>query len=636
MAEMNPVSDTHALLESMLQRLRLNAQTNNSSPAHMQTCSPSGESNAGPVESSTVYQFGISSNSKQQDGQASVWNPWTQQSSHSESALTPVVKQPVRRISKNSSGFYVKPKRPPLIWGEQKHFALEKNDDATSWVGDNQMSGPAKKQQLSVEGETSLNAVSPSLYKTESYQNPPDLLAPTLTTSPAVLEQPEVKGQSGTWSWGARTKINESTRFHEPSGRTPKTSRRTWGAKRWAQNVKERWRERHKGTLPGQIDDGERPAQNEVQSNRSSLSVPIEVNDTPTELTETTDIRHEEICTAQDEDSPGSLSYMSDSLLSFGSTSNLMEEIFSGTQWAQFLSVNSTKPDQSNEPPNTFNQSREEELHSKWTHKDTTNSHLASTEPSLPKSFEQDMASDKQTEASQMSDTDLSTHPLETSDPFTNHSQYPNPYESYNSEESNEQPQFSQPDPNEAKATEHIDQHGMSRQVSDPSHNHPQGGTEDFIPLLDLSYARQIKRQSITSHGSLSRKREHWTKRRELFEPTTQDMEDEEHGGSFMPTEPVSSPSPTSSLNSLVDSVSENSESEDLETAVKKRRMEDTRRVRFSEVVTILPPSYLPESDGDNDDEETENVLQEEPSPRQSFPKWIVSLKPKSTGKYKF
>ncbi|KAL0176699.1 hypothetical protein M9458_029029, partial [Cirrhinus mrigala] len=110
------------------------------------------------------------------------------------------------------------------------------------------------------------------------------------------------------------------------------------------------------------------------------------------------------------------------------------------------------------------------------------------------------------------------------------------------------------------------DQHGTSSQVYDPSHNQPQSRMEDYIPVLDLSYAKPIKRQSVTSHGSLSRKREHWTKRRESFEPTTQDMEDEQHGGSF--TAPH--PSPASSLNSILDSVSEDSEYEDLETVVKK------------------------------------------------------------------
>ncbi len=168
-----------------------------------------------------------------------------------------------------------------------------------------------------------------------------------------------------------------------------------------------------------------------------------------------------------------------------------MEEIFSETEWAQFLSVNSTKMHQSKELPNTNNQSWEEEMRSKWTHENTTNYHLYSTQPSLPESFAQDTASDKQTETSQMSVTDLPTNPLQT-DPFTNQSQNTNliPNESHNSEQSNRQSHYSQLDPNESKATEYSDPQPMSSQVSDPSHNQPQDGTEDFIPLLDLSYAK--------------------------------------------------------------------------------------------------------------------------------------------------
>lgn len=240
--------------------------------------------------------------------------------------------------------------------------------------------------------------------------------------------------------------------------------------------MKESWRERHRNTLTRQRDDGERQAQNDVQSNRSSLLVPIDVNDTRTALTETTEIHHEEINTALGEDGPGSLSYMRDSLFSFGTTS----------EWAQFLSVNSGKADQS---------------------------------------------------------------------------------------------------------------------------------------------SQSLKRLSVTSHESLNRKREHWTKRRESSEHTTEDMEDEEHGSSFTAAQP-SNPSPATSLNLLLSSISQ--DFEDCETAVKKRRMEDTRRVRFSEEVIILP-----ESDDDNDDEENENNWQEEPSPRSAFPKWIVSLKSRR-GKYKF
>lgn len=264
MEELNPVSNTHALLESMLQKLQLNPETNSSSHADMETCSPC--ETAEDSSKTTVNPFGFSSKSKERDGSISVWNnrenPWTQQSSHFGGALTP--KQPVKRISKHNSGFSTKPKRPPLIWGEHNRFTSERADDVTSWVGDDQMPRPEKMQQFSLEGNTSSNV--PPLYKTESFRNPPDLLAPTLTSSSSVVEKAEVKGQSGTWSWVAVNEKIEGIKPHEQSGKTTKTSRKKWGeAKRWAQNVKERWRERHRSTMTRQRDDGERLAQNEVQ-----------------------------------------------------------------------------------------------------------------------------------------------------------------------------------------------------------------------------------------------------------------------------------------------------------------------------------------------------------------------------------
>ncbi|KAK7141617.1 hypothetical protein R3I93_015691 [Phoxinus phoxinus] len=592
MEELNPVSETHALLESMLQKLQLNTETNSRSHADMQTCSP--YETAEDSSKTTVHPFG-----NEQDGSTSVWNrranPRTQQSSHFGGALTP--KQPVKRISKHNSGFSTKPKRPPLMWGEHNRFT---SDDVTSWVGDDQMPRPEKMQQFSLEGNTSSNV--PPLYKTESFRNPPDLLAPTLTSSSSVVEKPEVKGQSGTWSWVAVNEKIEGIRPHEQSGKPAKTSKKKWGgAKRWAQNVKERWRERHRSTMTRQRDDGERLAQNEVQSNLSSVSGPIYVNNTPTAPTETTDIHYEPINRALDEDGPASLSYMSDSHFSFGTTSNLMEEIFSGTEWAQFLSGNCTTQDQSNEPQIIINQSREEHRISKWTQNYTTDSHLGMSKPSLSGSLASGKPVYNQTEMSQMSGpsshvTDLTTNPLQTSDPFTNGLQNGNLKlsESHHSEKSNEQSQFSLLDPNESTATEHSDPQLMSSQVSDPN----QGGTEDFIPLMDLSFIKPMGRSSIKSYGSLSRKREHWTKRRDPFEHTTQDMEDEDHSSSFMATETSDSPAP--SLYSLMDSISVS------ETVVKKRRMEDTqRRVRFSEEeVIILPPSYLPENDNDDDDED--------------------------------
>jgi len=151
-----------------------------------------------------------------------------------------------------------------------------------------------------------------------------------------------------------------------------------------------------------------------------------------------------------------------------------MEEIFSGTEWAQFFSICSTMQDQSNEPQININQSREEQQKSKWTHNYPTD-----TKPVY-----------NQTKMSQMSVpssyvTDLTKNTLQTSDPFTNVLQNGNLKlsKSHHSKQSNEQSQFSQLDPNKSKETDHSNPQLMSSQVPEPN----QGGTEDFIPLLDFS-----------------------------------------------------------------------------------------------------------------------------------------------------
>ncbi|XP_051506144.1 uncharacterized protein zgc:113229 isoform X3 [Myxocyprinus asiaticus] len=502
-----------------------------------------------------------------------------------------------------------------------------------------------KRQQFSLKGETKgvYNSSVLPLYKTEPYRNPPDLLAPTLATSTSVLDKPEVKGQSGTWSWDTEKEKNEGTRVHEESGK--RTSKKKWrDAKRWAQRVKERWRERHRSTETRQRDDGERQVQSEVlQSNLSPISMPIDVN-TTTAVTENPNIHNEPINTELDESTLCSLSDMSENLFSFG-TSNLMEEIFNGTKWAQFLTVNCTTQDQSQESP-SISQSCKEEWNGKWNHTKTIDSHSGMTqaETSFPESFTQDMAFNmhvnNETEMSKISVlssdfNDLSANQSQTSDLFTNQLQTTNLSfnESQKSKQTSKQSQFSHQLSYKSTANEHsvpqlisIQQSHSQPQVSDTSHNQPQGGKEVFIPILD-SYVKPMDRSSIKSHGSLSRKREHWTRRRNPFEDSSQDMEDEYHCRS------TSSISPMSTLTSLQNSVSEDSDSyKSLETVIKKMRMEESRHVRFAEEVVILPPSFISE----DEDDCLEDDCPEEPSPRSSFPKWIGSLKVKQTRKYKF
>lgn len=643
MAELNPVPSTHVLLESMLQKLRLNTQSSNSSQTDIQTNSPSVEFDAVTrQDSSEVYQFGCpSNNSGEQDRRSSVWNnasmwnesPWSHQSSQFVSTSTPNSNNPFRKVRKHV--FSPKPKRTPL-WRGHNNFTPERDNDVNSWAGQEGTPRLEKYNQISLDGENRdvLDPGVPPLFKTEPYQKPPDLLAQTLPTSTSVWETPEVRGHSGTWSWG----VGPDT------GKTTKASKKKWGeAKRWAKKVKERWREKHRGTENEPGDDGETQGMNEeVQRNLSSLSGPIDVNNTTTEQIDNSYIHNEPIDTGVDEAGTSSLTFMSENLFTF-STSDLMEEIFSGTQWAQFLSGNSTTWDQSNESSSNINQSGEEEWTGKWEHTDTTNSHLGMTQEqmSLPDSFTQDMAVDEPVYGtSQISVTELTRSQLQTADLYTNHLQSADLSlnDTHNSEQMNEQSQFFHQPSNESENSVP----GYSQpQASDLSHKQSQDG-KGFIPLLDLSYLKPVDSSSTSTQRSLRRKREHWTKRRESSEDPGQDMEDENHRSSYMfahTSNSTRSISPTSSINSYQNS-EESESSFSTETQVKKRRMENSRHVRFAEEVVILPPTTWPAEDEEEEEqevvEEKEEDWHEDPAPRSSFPKWIGSLKGFKRTKYKF
>ncbi|XP_051514160.1 uncharacterized protein LOC127417929 [Myxocyprinus asiaticus] len=634
MAE-NPVSDPQALLESMLQKLWLNTQTNISS------CSSPVEYNAETVEDSskaTAFQIGFSPSNKEQNRHSSIrnklGNPWTQQSAHFGGMQAPFGNQPPKRIKGVSS----KPKRSPLIWGEHNHFTSERSNDAISGVGEQEMPRHKKWKQFSLEGETKGVSSVPPLYKTEPYQNSLDLLAPTSATSTLVLDKPEVKGQRGICKWDVGKGKSEGTSIYEESGKTTKTSKKWGEAKRWAQKVKERWRERHRNTETRQRDDEKRQVQNVVQSNLSPILVPTDVNNTTTAVTEDPNIHDEPNNTELDESALCSLSHIRENLFSFG-TSNL---IFNGTEWAQFNS--STQEDQSQESPSSIDQSCKEEWNGKWNH-----SRVTQPEMLLPESFTQDVAFNKhvynEMEMSKISFLpsdvqDLTANQSQMYDLFTNQLQTTNQSfnKSQNSEQTSEQSQFSHQPSYESMANEHsvphlisIQQSRSQPQVYNPSYNQPQSGKEDSIPILDLSHVKPMNSSSIKSRISLGRKREHWTKRRNPFEDTRQDMEDEDHGNSFMAaysSNSTHSNSPTTSLQNSEDS----DFSKTMETVVKKRRMEDSRCVRFAEEVVIFPPSFISK----DDDDCLEDDCPEEPSPHSSFPKWIRSLKPKPTRKHKF
>nr|XP_055034251.1 uncharacterized protein zgc:113229 [Misgurnus anguillicaudatus] len=592
MAELNPVPNRQVLLESMLQKLRVNAQSDNGSQTEMSV-------ESAETDSSAAYQFGFSSNNRTEQERHSLnWNnnERNQQSSSFGATSTPISNNPAKKIRKHV--FSPKPKRAPLIWKGENQFPTEKNIIGNSWF-----------RQEGENRDVLGSGLSPS-FQTDPYQTPPDLLGQSLPMSTSLSDTPEIRGQSGIWTWGSG----------KDTGKPTKKSKKKWGdAKRWTKKMKERWRERHRATETEPRNDGERQALNEAR-NVSTLSVPIDVNNTTTKLVENLNTHSEPIDRGLDGAANSSPSYMSENLFSF-STSNLMEEIFSGTQWAQFLSVSSNTQNQPNESLSHINQSGE----GKWTGTGHYTDMINSIQMSHHEGFTQDMAFNVPVYSRNHTSPigDPSSHvanQLQTSVMYRNHLQNPDLSlsETHNFERMNEQSQFSHQFSNEHHPMSSQQSYSQS-QVSDLNHNQPH---------LNHSYLKPMDSSSLNTRGSLQRKREHWTNRRDQFKY----REDEDDSSS-------------SSSSLSCPQYSEDSDSSVyMEIAVKKRKMDDSRHVRFAEEVMILPPPIWPEEDDEEEEEVVEEVKEEEkkeevwpqdPPPRSSFPKWIVSLKGRRT-KYKF
>ncbi|KAF5904954.1 protein starmaker-like, partial [Clarias magur] len=178
----------------------------------------------------------------------------------------------------------------------------------------------------------------------------------------------------------------------------------------------------------------------------------------------------------------------------------------------------------------------------------------------------------------------------------------------------------------------------MMDQSQTPGINHGQSEDgHDVLHLVDLSYVQSREdNSSLKKKTLLTRKRSYSTERKgsnERWRTETEEMHEWRHTPSSVPTPSLS---PASSTSSLQHSLSEQSDlSVSTEIVIKKRRVENARRVRFSDVVTYVPPLVLIDDDGDADDEDynhidnTANDVPEEESPSRPLPvpRWIEALR---------
>ncbi|KAL6479880.1 hypothetical protein MHYP_G00109130 [Metynnis hypsauchen] len=662
MAKSSAVSDTQSLLQSMLLKLKLqNHSERSSTPTEEQAPSPTIGLNGRSSLESTVYKFGDPS--KQQGTPPSVWtnldNTWRLQSPNQ-----PHLEQSTEGIPATLAPDVISDGEIPRWNRKQLKISHSKMSDDSSSLS--------------------------SFSTTENTLNSTDLSTP-LPTSFILSQRTSEKhsDHSGVCSEGVGDIRKDSINVPDKIMRThtSTTSKRKWGdpgKKRWTQKVKERWKERHKKERDGKqkqesndmAKNDHCPAPTKSSDDKTTATLceqNISDNSTIATLCEQNTIHPEPINSELDEAPPSLLDHMSESIYSVG-TFNLMEEIFAGKEWANFFQTSTgSQPEftcitADKTMLNTVSQSayREHTTGNQWDYKEAADSNLRTASSQMnSESFQEDMDITEHTRTSDFSLASsqtfeflkdqselLASNQIQSMDLGLSQSE--------NNEETKYQPQLLDLHQNyqlntaEASYHQSLTSEGNlnQSQQSDPNHTQPETVHEEFLPLLDLSYLQPKDSSSPRKLGTLSRKRGHCTLRRGSSDRGRSETGEVEEWGDNVPLNslhPAPSLSPASSISSFQYSNSQDSESStSTETIIKKRRLENTRRVHFAEEVVFLPPLVLSEDYDDKDDNddynndeegeaggEDEDDVQEEPQSRSSVPNWIVALRTKTKRKPK-
>ncbi|KAF4094232.1 hypothetical protein AMELA_G00010460 [Ameiurus melas] len=609
MAEANSVSDTQVLLQSMLQRLRLQPKPDSNS-THTQDelqCSTTlieqnGSAAESPPQTPPMYNFNFSMDSK-----SIVVGPLSP-------GLTGVATSPSQEfangIDVHNSGTSSPPKQRTLNWWFMSNHTVSGGNSNVSTRSDNGvMPKQARKQKFSL---TKMNDGSVS-----SLQSIESMLPSTHSSG---FTESNLQGQGV-------------------------------GQKRWTQKVKEKWTGRNKSIPRREPDVRERQGHSNV-SNIIGSPIPVQTvpneNKTTTAFNEEVRIQHQPINNGPVKGIPSPPDYMSETLFSPGSF-NLMEEIFTGEEWTKFLP--STTSNQSTS--GSITQEQEMGLTSSISHSRQNEQHMLNqtyyrvdTGPNLGMiqsqmnsgSFHNMNTTELHNGQNGLSDSgpnhlesmDLSAGPLGNNHPIKQQAHI-YPCNQSKTIELNVNPLLSS------------EQSVNQSQATEINHNQP-GSVHEYLPVLDLSYLQSKDSSSLRKQVNLSRKRSHSTERRdsnERWRSEPGEIHEWRHNSS--PSDPAISLSPASSTSSLQHSFSQDLESfVSTETVIKKRRVENIRRVRFAEEVTFVPPLVLSDDDGDADDEDySQNGNDdnddggEELLSRPSAPRWIEALRSKTKTKPK-
>lgn len=434
-----------------------------------------------------------------------------------------------------------------------------------------------------------------------------------------------------------------------PTGQTNSGSRRKQRSsenktRRWTQKIKERWRDRP-GSFRKKEKEGE--GRDDHKSEQATEISPQNQRLTTDTLLNTSNQEEERTLPSPNSSDPikphsedgtneGHMRPISDFEFSLGSFS-LLEEIVTGQEWAKFLKPNhsaaSANQRPSEEPPSLF--------------KITTN-------PPLSLNLNQHGGVNNQ----------WSFRGSEASSPESDFSM------------AQISPDTFQPvsmDVTEGKQQPYV--HRMAYQSEPMEHGHTRR-PPSFVQPSDI-----LMNSALKSRVQLSRKRQHQSAEMRDERLQTEKMNDgkeadrgstsshvmeesgeSQHDDNMMPLYTLNSPPQPLSPSSfnpfapiprgvLKHSISQNSEPS-MEVMTKRRRVEENRRVHFSEqVVSIAPPEPdLDATDSEEDSEAEEDSVTEQeceaepaaaavmveevaPSRRAALPAWILALKRRNTGR---
>ncbi|KAI5624838.1 hypothetical protein C0J50_15644 [Silurus asotus] len=611
MADAN--SDTQVLLQSMLQRLRLQPKLENNSlhtqdiVAHsIPVIEQNGSATTSTPQTLPMYNLGFSMDSK-----SCVTNLAGPLSSGSTGITTSFSNELAKGIAVHSTERTFTPNLPLKLGFMSNHTASRGSSDISTRADDGTMTKQRRKQIFS------------------------------LTKMKNVPSQQTV----------AHSDQSESNIQIQKAGE-----------KRWTQKVKEKWKERHKNIPRIAQGDGEKQEQNKMTDNiRSPIpvqSLPGE-NNTTSPFNKDNSVQLQPISNGFVEGIPSPVDNMSETLFSPG-TFNLMEEIFTGQEWAKFLpsstssqSACSITQDQEMGLTSSISQSHQNDqtMHSQWNYRDCTGPSLPLTQSQVNSELRVNIMDATEVMLNQantssfglplMSElngqhglSDSGVNQLESMD--LSGSRMGNNHSNNDQVHIYSHNQSSVIELN-ANSTLSNEQSVNQSQATEINHNQP-GGVHEVLSILDLSYLQPNDSSSLRKQMSLSRKRGYSTERKNS---ETGEMQESRHN--CFVSGPPEGLSPASSTSSLQYSISQDSESSvSIETVIKKRRVENTRRVRFAEKVTIVPMLALSDNEDDPDDEDythnanqgTEDKVEDSP-PQASAPRWIEALRSKKKRMHK-